>query len=973
MKTRRIIISMLAAIAAVAFASCQKAEDVKENPAVEVNGTVGKVTFRVSSAMDETTIATKASSEAETNVEDLAIILIPKSGGTSKVITTGLELGDPNKVSDTNYIYPLTIDFSESGASVEPGDYYMYAVANAADKFVTVNLSDLEGKSKDYIDSYIVTKANAELDFAETALLMTGKYTPAHGTASDGSVTLTDGDTTLDGVICLRRIMSKSVISFVNGSSTATGSAHFTPKSYSIYNYSRSSSLMERDCWEGSNPAAGADFYGSSTAFSKNENVEITDGKIEFYMPENLQTSYPSTPDKWTYKMREVRNDYSEWTEGSYDLTKHGTFTYAPSKATYIVVTGDYYDDTYSGTVSYTIHLGNFGSTTDQAAEKGSTDNFSVRRNYKYTYKITVNGVSNIIAEAKAEDSNRDFFQPGAEGTLVKAYGNTDVTLDAHYEQVMISFDNLGDSFNYNILVNTPFTDGNLIDDDGVNMTNVKPNCQWVWFGKPASKSAFAAYNKANVTDIYGLAADLAAKTGNYYIQDGGKTYIAAYVDEYYYEDKDLSSFINADDRQLQMSLTDIYVSPDSYSTLTDGILFSIKQRSIKCVEKLSLDNPFGYERVEETTPDCGDTDESARNNVTAKISSGTERLNGWTNFNDWISGNWSKYVDIANNGHFTNSDAGAAMTSRYDYGWYQCMSRNRDEDGDGVIDEDEIKWYLPAVDQYLTLMVGNPSFASDFVTGVDNPLYLTSTAGVANDCTWFAAEGLAYGKFGQNWWKNWNLHVRCVRSLKDPDGDVSAIYTYTTSSNTISITGLNDYAIRESYMEGEYGTHNLGDPTPNKLPQSFVVAKSDLSVDGTTRFGTKDNDYVEITKGSLCSSNYYEEEDASDLGKWRIPNAKEFYLYSLCFSITDPSTSRTISSYWNQTGSYTTNGTIPVYYFDKVISTSPTSSPWTHSTGAAIRCVRDVESSSTALTGTGSDPTEGATFTDGGDTDPSN
>ena len=35
------------------------------------------------------------------------------------------------------------------------------------------------------------------------------------------------------------------------------------------------------------------------------------------------------------------------------------------------------------------------------------------------------------------------------------------------------------------------------------------------------------------------------------------------------------------------------------------------------------------------------------------------------------------------------------------------CMSRNRDENGNGRIDADEVKWYLATVDQYKGLWIG--------------------------------------------------------------------------------------------------------------------------------------------------------------------------------------------------------------------------------------------------------------------------
>lgn len=50
----------------------------------------------------------------------------------------------------------------------------------------------------------------------------------------------------------------------------------------------------------------------------------------------------------------------------------------------------------------------------------------------------------------------------------------------------------------------------------------------------------------------------------------------------------------------------------------------------------------------------------------------------------------WKTYIN-----HRTHD----AMTARkYYHAYFECLTRNKDVDGDGFIDPGEIRWYLPAL-----------------------------------------------------------------------------------------------------------------------------------------------------------------------------------------------------------------------------------------------------------------------------------
>lgn len=50
-------------------------------------------------------------------------------------------------------------------------------------------------------------------------------------------------------------------------------------------------------------------------------------------------------------------------------------------------------------------------------------------------------------------------------------------------------------------------------------------------------------------------------------------------------------------------------------------------------------------------------------------------------------------------------------MKSDYEAAKYKCLRMNRDNDGDGTIDENEVQWYLAAINQLTDLWIGEWSF----------------------------------------------------------------------------------------------------------------------------------------------------------------------------------------------------------------------------------------------------------------------
>lgn len=939
-------------------------------PGYEEGLPVSSIKMSISApGQDKIDISTKATEPVESAVEQIAIFFYKANDAEAMPIVSEITPTFNSNVG-SNYKYDIVIPAKDL-EEMRSGKWYMYAVANYGKGFFPVDVNALKGLTRTEFLNYCITKQNNALDILETSVLMSGKYCAAGKTYDqcDGSLDIKPGVNKLDGVIRLRRSVAKITFEFVNGSHTIAGTtttAHvtFKPESYGLYEYSRSCTLIERD-WKDDIEYKGDLSVIEENRFHNGSDFPIVGSQFAFYMPENAQTkNVKGNPTGgWTYFNREERNS-----DGMENPTQkqYNTFKYAPKHGTFVAVKGTISipEENYSGDVTYYIHLGNFSTKGDIV---GSNNNFTVRRNYHYTYTITVNGVDKIIAEAKAEDGSE--IQPGAEGNITHttdAY--LDVRLDSHYETVLLKVEANVDAGTYAVRVNSPYSKNVMVKstDSAADFEAKKKDLDygWIRFGKPATTTAdgnkaYRTYpGKDNTTDVFGLISDLqsTSTTKTYWSKDTyeGKTYYytIAYVNEYYYEDKMnavgadktavLKEFINADDRTMSVILgPNVFESKDGHSTYTDLThgFFNISQRSIKTFYDLSVANPFGIEQVEETavTSNYGgtgtDSDNGYANNPTYSSSSifGSVKKYNWS---DYISNGFNGRVEMAKN----NAE-------------YQCLSRNRDENGDGKIDGEELKWYLPAVNQCAYYWFGMNSLPDDARIELpkrDVNNYWTSTFKFA---TWWAAEGSAYGDKYVAPGTSGNK-VRCVRSLKDYNMATSEISQFDVSTMVVTMVGMDSKSVREAgTVNDEFAEHFRGSEH-DVLPSSFKIAKKNLQSGNSDRIFTSD----ELKTGTFCRDYYSEEAGDSDKGKWRIPNEKELTLMLkwLRKENTYITTLRRLSAktQYERHGSssddmiYYITGTVTkksdgTYDDNLIITTSARAEGKTE--GFKVRCVRDV------------------------------
>ena len=880
-------------------------------------------------------VMTRGIYDYESEINELMLIMFSEEGRKMVIDLTGKldagssvtdrELGDSRTYKLTA---PVTTDID--GNPILSGIYEIYAVANWSSPFCGLPKDKLAAMDKAALAAAVASNSGLATGVTGSQKFpMTGHVT-GQKVVPDAEKTETN-KTSIE--VSLKRLISHIEFKFVNGQSQVTTGVNenpqFVPHSYSVYNLPKKALLM------GNGQVFAGDEYGNV------KDIEVTgSGGIEFFMLENVQAAGTST----TYEARDV------WTGTQGAAPENKTWTNAPANSTFIVVKGEYTGASYIGNVEYTIHLGNFSAGTAE-----SYKNFSVKRNEYQKYRVTVNGVNKIVTEVTGtEQQPGTEEQPGAEGVITAVSNQTNLVLDSHYESCLLTF-SLSGCQNPTIIVKSPYNAMNryeVLDANGAIKALSGVDYGWVKFGKPASTTSLNAYPAKGdgLVDIRQLALELKtaeankATTADHFLISNGKVYVQAYVDEYYYSkrpdngnDASWPEFVNAENRVLILNPTS-KTSADGNSTLYPTYLFQISQRSIRTTYK--TDNAsieaFGIETWNET----GRSDFGSAGAVADDAES---KSYGWQNNRTMLGTSWpSAATTLGYTTSVTSNDKSAHVyytegvgTASLN-GYNACMARNRDENGDRVIDDTELKWYLPAINQYLLLWCGEEYLYGD--TRLVDPADISKitetdyNAGVYNLYNssyaheYWAVEGVSYGPAGPQ-----SCGVRCIRNLKTYNAKTQPISS--VSGNTITITGVR--SLRQQAMSGEYASHNDRDPE-NNLYKAFEVATSYLPGPYSAS---------QVKTESLCAS-YSQDSNGSDVGQWRIPNQKELMIMGQNGFLDDikPSTGNSTEGYASRTEFIRADlrsRTNPYFY---MYWNGPTITVSTNNVNVfRIRCVRDV------------------------------
>lgn len=451
------------------------------------------------------------------------------------------------------------------------------------------------------------------------------------------------------------------------------------------------------------------------------------------------------------------------------------------------------------------------------------------------------------------------------------------------------------------------------------------------------------------------------------------KVSLTVFVDEYYYEKHPITdemkpdlwkTFVNAEDRKLHI-LCNSEKSKDLESSST-GSVVTIQQRSIQCVYNTDpsytvLQTAWGVENQDEYD---GRWDKYW--SVTSGENRGNDkRLNGLYNSckewelspagtsNAFTTGvQWSKYMDYE-----VENDT-PQLQNDYQYMRYACMTRNRDNNGDGKIDRNEVRWYLASINQLVGLYVG------DAILNANTRLYnkspedrksdvrskwqqhvVSSTAfnSESNNPTMlWAEEGTSTSYFYHNWAPNiQGTGIRCVRNLGYIDGKDDESYSidkefddYITAekqgdgSYIFTCTHLNEKALRYYTSKELILSDELA--LENRLYKKFqsYPTSSNFTAQSFTAFNDKVDEEIAAGRGNpYCPEGY------------RTPSQIEAAI--MRYYITDWGVSNTFTrTYW----SFGPLGSNPKFVDDKYgFNVQGTNITVNKKDLGEVRCVRDI------------------------------
>lgn len=994
-------------------------DDLMSNKAEVVEGEPITISLNFAAIPSADVSITRASGSDLSELSDVVICVFHGDGSFEQMVTNyeggGLTVNGNSVGGNGEHRYSVSFESTS-------GEKKLIAVANVADGAYWENMiTDLTNaynskKNFDEVKAIVADVSHSLVAQAGTTdgmqpfhitsssqMLITGwNEGVVFGTNDDVSGYGTYGDENNSVAIKMKRAMAHITFNIAAKPENAKGT--FTPASFRVYNIPTKSYLTNGI----PTSLLTTDVTGVEYVNTASENIGTAQGdnySFDFYMPENVQEG----------KTVNAYNDRDVWTGDPGTSAEDKEWTNAPKNSSFVVISGTYEGNAtidgiqgqpVTANVEYTIHLGDF-------SDSGSVGNFSVERNYSYTYNVKVLGVDNIVVEAKKTGGD----QQGAEGSVYdQSSTEYSYNLDAHYEQVYLEYNlssianSLGQGLegedldnaiaNQLILIiqseamdytheeteNEPYTTRNKrgtlspykiyadavrankdVDDAKAAVlkgggTGIEPtkgfDYKWIEFlpqtgtdisaypgisswamesldGLKNSQFYAGATGTSSMLDVYDMIVEMGKAIKQIY-NDGNKNgtpsstkitisqnsndYVArftAFVNEYYYLRHPLTGAKATSWSVMTNKIPREMIIAMSTQTSTDGnssyskIHSYISQLAMQTFynDRVTSINAFGMETYNETplsiafgTPisTTGLTDNDGRKNQKILIGASS-------------SPDWSDYISLSYNGWTASVGTNRTehkLSNAYENAYSACMSRNRDLNGNGLIDENEIRWFLPSLNEYIRMGIGNngissaaqlymgdkttmkkSSYPTSYVN--DGALYYTSSEDAKR--VYWAIEMGSYGAVNE-WSGSGPFPIRCIRNLPATDisriNDVVSDATYKYYENTSpNVIVFKDRLVSSLYRQRASGSleiHNE-DGDANSFYYGIFVADNFLRTENPGQGYTYTYTLGDIIgydgtvtwNGGRYSNNGtmtnpcagYDQDGYTD---WRVPNLVE-------------------------------------------------------------------------------------------------
>lgn len=617
------------------------------------------------------------------------------------------------------------------------------------------------------------------------------------------------------------------------------------------------------------------DFYVQENRL--NPTAEIT---------EESKKAYNKNVDATLFSMREKRTKSDDLSERTFVFApQNGTYVEIKGQLPYQKTDNSGNTEFISADVTYTIHLGNTGGVND-VNNVTKVNNYDTERNTHYTYNVTITDINSIIVEVENDKETR----PGAEGDVVIAGGEV-LELDSHFDRYLfyLYLDDLKDQTPDGRLtwaVSTPFENAMRITGPNGNMPH---DYKWITFAvnweygadkdhyvKYPGDFAYDGYNGAtpsetgtyvepawdgyvipgekggkivlrDIEQLLNYLTAIANKTPNHemFVDVNGKKAVAvtAFIDEFVYVTDPVDpgsvggtpadptaaglllwkKVVNGRDRLLHICRGEGVKSDDGASSVIRSVL-SFKQHPIYTLYDVDSDvtTAWGTESLMETGVLNASFDHPHKEPYTNTPDNGRQNQ---MNFVVDVQKNWTDIISTSS--RYGLNSSGGSNSIDYNTIWHACMLRNRDVNGDNVIDNREVRWYLAAIDQLSDLWTGDAAINESARTypqeqygkryHLASSTYWDNTAKSENPTVMWAEEGGSIGDFNYSSGKTSGGVVfnptgdkyayRCVRNLgirldesdKTPDDYIS----WDETSRVVDMSRLGYAAKRTAYDGG--------------------------------------------------------------------------------------------------------------------------------------------------------------------------
>ena len=1029
-------------LAALAGNSC-----VKESiAAIGGEGEPVELTLDVTSrALDKVIVKSwDPNDEDEAKVNDLRVYIFSESGTLVGYKYFGK--ADLNFSADLDSDNGYNSSATLTGIKTKTGTAYIYAIANAITSQYQVTETD--AKEITNIDETDLSSSNLTREnfLAATYSRQAGSYDPRDNTflmsgyVNNGKPVTIRRKTVGTGVaeivsptedkdkrLKLFKVFSKNKLTIETGNDAAGNPISFDPDYMEIHNVPKTVALLP-------------DGTTDASDFETFERVVLDEKYLNFYLPENLQS-------------KNKKNTISVWNDrekNTYSAAGDKSFVNAPDNATYLVVHGRYRAGDHVGNVAYTIHLGDFGNngsldnfdvcrnfSYQYTLKINGVNNFIAEAKKEgdgtsakddpgsegIVIKTTAAGM--LHADCHYEARVMKFNKAEVKGLIDNNFGYILKihTIFGESECLIVAGDGVYEATQYYLDKSsgkklTPLTtfntDGTLADPSRLLVGGAgEADFNWVHFVKNTgaaprirpsnspgcritsnhTKQDVCAYPGTDKTmSVFQFLRKLyvAASTDNAndgFFDSDGNVYVTCFIDENYYANREWTKYANQTDSRRLYFANDFQLSKDGKSSYAEA-KYVIEQNSIWTFYELDSNlKPYGVETIseEENVPKEGPT------SFELKYSNSSYTRDNWkgrTVAKNYLS---NKDYQPSRTGYHIRSAVGdePAKQDLYTDVYRACMSRNRDENGNGKIDADEVKWYLATVDQYKGLWIGEeqlPTGAKLFLPTDDNWKALNTAYSkytgrykdaslapwhyftASEQAVFWPEEGASTSDYNAISTYGKASLARCVRTLQSNDNGLSDPDVYyeqpvKNSDNTWDIKlrinsqrGLQTTPMQPSLERGEKSNNDIYNKIrvdATNLGTSYTRSQIISSV--------SDPDTFIGAYSDVCWTG----KNGSESSPWRVPNEKELLIMSVVkadngnqfdLSITnflwsntyftglvkDPkkfNANTTITGSYYKSGSVeNSNGLGLVMFSDGRFSISPGASNGT------VRCVMDVK-----------------------------